>query len=208
MQLVKKIGLIAIVPSILAINGCKKEDDAAKKDVPHHAHEVEVITDVKLIFTNTADSTDKVEAKAKDPDGAGAKELEILDEITLDTGKTYDLTYQIMNNSETSGVDIGKEILEAADEHQLFFSFTNDAFMDPKGDGNIDNAADAINYNDKDSKGYALGLSTKWTTGADALTGGKFVVKLQHQPDIKTGSTGASDGDTDMELEFVLNIKK
>ena len=42
-----------------------EEDDAA----PAEENEEEVITDIKLIFTNKADANDKVEAKAKDPDG-------------------------------------------------------------------------------------------------------------------------------------------
>ena len=105
------------------------------------------------------------------------------------------------------GLDIVAEIAEEADEHQIFFAFTNDAFSNPMGDGNIDNASDAINYNDEDANGNPLGLNTTWTTGATAISNGNFTVRLQHQPDLKTATSGANDGETDFEIDFVLNIE-
>ena len=181
--------------------GCKDDD------VPDEENELEVITDVKLIFTNDADATDVVEASAQDPDGEGVEELKILGEITLDTDKTYTLTYEIFNNLETPGESIGAEIQEEDDEHQLFYSFTADAFASPTGDGNIDAASDPLNYNDTDGNGNSLGLSTSWTTPSSTISGGTFTARLQHQPDIKNATSGASDGDTDFELQFVLNIQ-
>ena len=35
---------------------------------------------------------------------------------------------------------------------------------------------------------------------------GTFTVQLQHQPDVKTATSGANDGDTDFALTFNLNI--
>ena len=66
------------------------------------------------------------------------------------------------------------------DEHQFFFSFPEGAFSTPAGDGNIDNASDAINYLDKDENGNNVGLYTSWTTSTDAKTG-RFKVVLMHQ---------------------------
>ena len=196
-------GLIMLLISGAVIVGCSKDDD----DVPPEENEEEVITDVKLIFTNTADSNDVVQARAQDPDGAGVQELAILDEITLGTNKTYTLTLEVMNNLHSPGENIGEEIAEEDEEHQLFFSFSNDVFASPTGNGNIDNSSDPLNYNDMDSKGNPVGLSTNWTTSSTQSTGGTFVVRLQHQPDVKSSSTGANDGDTDFELNFVLNIQ-
>jgi hypothetical protein len=202
MNQVKKYSLMAILLAGITLTGCKKEDD----EVPDKENEEEVITDVKLIFTNTANSNDIVEAKANDPDGVGVQELVILDEIDLDISKTYTLTFEVMNNLEAPGEDIGLEILEEDDEHQIFFSFSNNAFTNPLGNGNIDNASDPLDYNDVDGFENPVGLSTSWTTSSTVLTGGSFTVRLQHQPDVKTASSGANDGDTDFELNFVLNI--
>ena len=197
----KKYGLLAMLAVLTVFTGCGDDDEA-----PEPENELEVITDVMVIFTNDADPSDVVTASAQDPDGEGVQELQILGEINLAANTTYTLTYSIFNNLETPGEDIGAEILEEDDEHQLFFSFTADAFSSPTGDGNIDVASDPINYNDEDDNGNPVGLNTTWTTG-DALAGGTFTAQLQHQPDVKTATSGARDGDTDFELAFVLNIQ-
>lgn len=200
----KNYSVLALLFAAITLTGCSKDDDSA----PAHENEEEIITDVKLIFTNKNDATDVVEAKAKDPDGEGVQELEILDAINLDVSKTYTLTLDIANNLESPGEDIGEEILGEDHEHQFFFSFTNDAFSSPTGNGNIDNASDPVNYNDTDDNNNPVGLSTEWVTSATQLTGGEFTIRLQHQPDgIKTATSGANDGDTDFNLKFVLNIQ-
>ena len=195
--------LLFAVLTLFIFTACE-EDEAA----PEEENEEEVITDVKLIFTptNTLSGLATVEATAQDPDGAGVQELQVLGSIDLATNASYTLTYEIMNKLETPGEDIGEEILEEGAEHQIFYSFTDGAFTSPTGNGNIDNASDPVNYNDSDSNGNPLGLSTAWTSG-DALSSGSFTVRLQHQPDVKTSSSGANDGDTDFELTFVLNIQ-
>jgi hypothetical protein len=202
MNKMNNYGFIAMLLASVAVTSCKKDDEA-----PEEENELEVITDVKLVFTNTADAADIVEARAEDPDGAGVEELAILDEINLDSSKTYTLTLEVFNNLDSPGEDIGAEILEEDEEHQIFFSFSNDAFANPTGNGNIDTASDPLNYNDSDANGNSVGLSTNWTTSSTLLTGGSFRVRLQHQPDIKTASSGSNDGDTDFDLSFVLNIE-
>ena len=195
--------LLFAVLTLFIFTACE-EDEAA----PEEEEEMEVITDVKLIFTptNTLSGLATVEATAQDPDGEGVQELEVKDAINLAANATYTLTFDIKNNLETPGEDIGEEIKEEDDEHQIFFSFTNGAFTNPAGDGNIDNASDPINYNDQDANGNPVGLNTTWTTGG-AQNDGSFTVRLQHQPGVKTSSSSASTGDTDFELQFVLNIQ-
>ena len=197
----KKFSFYALLAAGLFVTSCNDDE------VPEPENTPEVITDVKLIFTNADDDTDVIEVRASDPDGEGVAELEILDELTLDTSTTYRLTYEIFNNLETPGEDIGEEIQEEDDEHQFFYAFSDGAFSDPMGDGNIDNAADAINYTDADGNGNPVGYTTTWTTSSDILTGGTFTARLQHQPDVKTDSSTATDGDTDFDLTFVLNIQ-
>ncbi|MEO0571128.1 MAG: hypothetical protein AAF039_05435 [Bacteroidota bacterium] len=195
------------------MDGMDDMDDMDDDDAPPEENEVEVITDVTVVFTNTEDPDDVVEATAQDPDGEGVMELTVDGPINLTTGVTYTLTFDIFNNLEDPGEDIGEEILEEDDEHQIFFQFTEGAFTDPMGDGNIgaDNAADPINYLDEDSDGQdgtgnPVGLVTEWTAG-DALTDGTFRVNLQHQPGVKTATSTSEDGDTDFDLTFVLNIE-
>ena len=176
-----------------------EEDEAA----PEEENEVEVFTDVKLVFTPTGGGA-AVEAAAQDPDGAGVQELQVLGAINLAANTSYTLTMVIENCLESPCELMNEEIEEEDDEHQFFFAFTNDAFTSPAGNGNIDSASDPINYNDSDSNGNSLGLNTSWTTGSAST--GTFTVQLQHQPDVKTATSGSTDGDTDFALTFNLNI--
>jgi len=50
-------------------------------------------------------------------------------------------------------------------------------------------------------------LSSTWTTSSTASSGASFTVRLQHQPDVKTATSGSNDGDTDFALTFALNIE-
>ena len=200
----KNLQLLAILFSVITIIGCSNDDDVA----PEEENEVEVFTDVTLIFTNTTDNSDVVRASAQDPDGTGIQELQILDAITLAADTEYTLTYEILNALDPSDVEnIGDEILEEDNEHQFFFSFTENVFSDPTGNGNIDATADPINYNDADENGNPVGLSSAWTTGGTASSEASFTVRLQHQPDVKTATSGSNDGDTDFELTFALTIQ-
>ena len=185
--------------SLVIFTACEDDDV-----VPEEEEEMEVITDVTLIFTSDAGAV--VTASAQDPDGEGVQELVVNDEIKLQSGTNYTLTFDIMNNLESPGEDIGDEIAEEDDEHQIFFAWTEGAFSNPTGNGNIDNASDPVNYNDADGNGNPLGLNTSWTAG-DPTTAASFTVRLQHQPDVKTSTSGANDGDTDFELQFRLTIQ-
>ena len=185
--------------SLVIFTACEDDDV-----IPEEEEEMEVITDVTLVFTSDAGAV--VTASAQDPDGEGVQELVVLDEIQLQAGTNYTLTFDIMNNLETPGESIGEEIAEEDDEHQIFFAWTEGAFSNPTGNGNIDNASDPVNYNDADGNGNPLGLNTSWTAG-DPTTAASFTVRLQHQPDVKTSTSGANDGDTDFELQFRLTIQ-
>ena len=188
--------LLYAVLTLFIFTACE-EDEAA----PEEENEVEVFTDVKLVFTPTGGGA-AVEAAAQDPDGAGVQELQVLGAINLAANTSYTLTMVIENCLESPCELMNEEIEEEDDEHQFFFAFTNDAFTSPAGNGNIDSASDPINYNDSDGNGNSLGLNTSWTTGSAST--GTFTVQLQHQPDVKTATSGSTDGDTDFALTLSL----
>ena len=190
--------LLYAVLTLFIFTACE-EDEAA----PEEENEVEVFTDVKLVFTPSGGGA-AVEAAAQDPDGAGVQELQVLGSIDLAANTSYTLTMVIENCLESPCELMNEEIEEEDEEHQFFFAFTNDAFTSPAGNGNIDSASDPLNYNDADGNGNAIGLNTSWTTGS--ASSGTFTVQLQHQPDVKTATSGATDGDTDFALTFNLSI--
>ena len=190
--------LLYAVLTLFIFTACE-EDEAA----PEEENEVEVFTDVKLVFTPKGGGA-AVEAAAQDPDGAGVQELQVLGAINLAANTSYTLTMVIENCLESPCELMNEEIEEEDDEHQFFFAFTNDAFTSPVGNGNMDNASDPINYIGFDGNGNPVGLNTNWTTGSAST--GTFTVQLQHQPDVKTATSGSTDGDTDFALTFNLNI--
>ena len=174
---------------------------AEDPDAPPCENEEEIITDVVLTWTPVGGG-DPVVATATDPDGEGVLDLMEEGPINLQENTEYTLTVELRNDLE--GEDITTEIMEEDDEHQFFFEFTEGIFSSPEGDGNIDNRDDPVNYNDFDENNLPVGLSTGWTT-ATTMSGGSFRIVLKHQPDIKSATSTADDGGTDIDLTFVIN---
>lgn len=172
-----------------------------------HGHDdgEEEINEVTLTFTPTGGG-DAIVVKWFDEDGEGVG-APTIDDISLAADTEYDMTVTLTNTLGTEPEDITAEIQEEDDEHQFFFAFTADIFSDPSGDGNIDNRDDPLNYNDEDDNGLPVGLSTKWTTGSATSSDATFQVVLKHQPDLKTATSDATVGGTDIDIEFNISIQ-
>ena len=166
--------------------------------------EEEVINEVVLTFTPEGGGDDVV-ATWFDADGDGVGNPTI-DDIDLEEGIQYTLAITLANTLE--GEDITAEILDEDDEHQFFFAFTENIFADPMGDGNFDNAADPLNYEDEDDNGLPVGLSTSWQAGGHTEEAGEFRVVLKHQPGLKSATSDATVGGTDIDITFPLNIEE
>jgi len=123
--------------------------------IEEHGEEEEVINQVALTFTPD-NGEEAVVATWFDADGEGVGNPTI-DEIDLEEGVTYALSMTLTNTLGSEPEDITAEIMEEADEHMFFFSFTDGIFADPTGDGNADNRMDPLNYNDMDDSGYPVG---------------------------------------------------
>jgi len=172
-------------------------------DAPAEENEEEVIDLVTLTFTPDGGGSDVV-VTATDPDGEGAQDLSPDGPISLETNTTYTLSITLENSAE--GENITEEVAEEDEEHMFFFEFSNDMFNSPTGDGNFDNRADAVNYEDEDSNGEPLGLETTWETGGSSF-GKTFRVILKHQPDIKSSTSTADDGESDIDVTWTVNIE-
>jgi hypothetical protein len=199
------IRITFFILSILVLTGCK-ENDPKKEDVP------ELITKVTLTFVPTTGGSPVI-VSATDPDGEGVQNIRMDGPINLPAGKTYTMQIDLINGlADPTSTDyrVTTEIAEKGDEHQFFFSWTNNAFSDPSGDGNIDNRTDPLNYtggaDSKDANGRPLGLTTTWTT-AGAMSGGTFRILLKHQPGLKSDTSDSSQGETDLDVSFALNIQ-
>jgi len=166
----------------------------------------EEITRITLTFTPD-NGEDPVTAIWFDADGEGSG-APTIDDIELEEDVTYDLDIVLANTLGTVDEDITSEIKSEGDEHMFFFSFSDGFFSNPIGDGNRDNRDDPINYNDVDSNGEPLGLLTTWTSGEHSETPGVFNIVLKHQPELKTATSDATVGGTDVDISFPLHIEE
>lgn len=179
------------------LQGCNDDD------VPPAENEEEVIDQVILTFS-PAGTGAAIVVTAADPDGEGAADF-VKPQIVLSANETYTLTLAINNTVE--GESITDEIREEDDEHMFFYEFTSGLFSSPTGNGNIDGRDGEVNYDasENDASGNPLGLTTTWQTATTSQSG-KFRLLLKHQPGIKTATSTAQDGETDIDLEFDITI--
>lgn len=191
--------LIGLIVTTGIFSGCGDDD------VPPAENEEEIINSVTLTFSPVGGGSDVV-ATYLDPDGEGTEDPRLTN-IELSTGTAYSLSITMANTLETPAEDITEEVEEEGDEHQIFFQWTDDIFSDPTGRGNI-NATGTVNYTDEDADGNPIGLSTTWTTVNQSLSGGEFRILLKHQPDIKSSSSSSSDGETDIDITWTLNVSE
>ncbi|MFA0963977.1 hypothetical protein AB9P05_19375 [Roseivirga sp. BDSF3-8] len=196
-NVMKKYQLVWALIGAMAFTSCG-DDDAPDAENPE-----EIITGVTLTFTPTGGGSDLV-FTATDPDGEGPEDLAVSGPIQLSLNTTYELS---IGMEGLDGEDIGAEVAEEDEEHQLFFSWTDGLFSSPAGNGNIDNADDDVDYLDVDGNGLPVGLLTEWSTSA-TQGAGTFRVILKHQPDIKSATSTSSDGETDVDLTWVLQVQE
>jgi len=190
--------LLLIVVGLLSSCG---DDDPTPSTMDE---EEEEITQVVLTFTPD-NGEEPVTATWLDADGEGSG-APTIDHIDLEEGVTYSLDMVLTNTLGSTPEDITAEIREEDAEHMFFFSFTDGIFTDPTGNGNVDNRNDPLNYNDTDANGLPVGLSTTWTTGEHTENAGEFNIILKHQPDLKTATSDATTGGTDVDITFPIEI--
>jgi len=204
----KTVGLACTIALVLFLSGCK-DDDPKKEDTP------ELITKATLTFTPVGGGTTVV-VTATDPDGEGVQDIAVDGPINLNAGKTYTLVIGLVNGLAAPtdpAYNVSTEVEEEGDEHMFFFSWTNDAFSNPTGNGNIDNRNNAVNYtggaNSIDVNGRPLGLTTTWTTATQAggTISSSFRVLLKHQPGLKSDTSDSNTGETDLDITFPLNVQ-
>ena len=184
--------LLALLFALLTFNACDDDDDI----IPEEENEEEEITTVSLIFEDE-DSNESV-FTWQDLDGDGGNDP-IIEDITLEVGKTYTLKIELLNENESPAEDVTEEVEGEGEEHQFFFS------------GSAINNLISISYDDDDDNGYPIGLDNNVTI---LSAGGPSIlnVVLRHEPD-KAG-TGVSDGnidnaggETDVSVDFNITVQ-
>jgi hypothetical protein len=150
---------------LLAATACS---DVEKDDHHDHHHDHEVISTVELNLTSQADGSTQtvrwLDPQTTDGDGQDV-------DIELTNGETYDLSISALNELEADVEDITEEILDEADEHQVFF--TGSVIKD----GTV-----TFTYADEDDEGLPIGIDSTLTANAgedDDLTG-ILTITLRH----------------------------
>lgn len=180
------IGLLALV----LFNSCSNDDDA----VP--VNEEEVITTLIATLTPQGGGTTIV-LTSRDLDGDGPNPPVINVSGNLSVNKTYSGSLSILNETTSPAEDITEEIEAEADDHQFFFTASN----------NIGTTAYALPF---DSNGKPVGTNFTFTTTAAAT--GSLTVVLRHLPNKNAENVAAGDitnagGETDIQVTFPIVVE-
>jgi len=187
--------------ALMALTFVACEDDDDDDDTPSAVNDEELITDLTLTFTNTADQSVST-FTFSDPDGPGAM-TPVIDDIVLSDSTVYEVNIEVLDASNPNDVeDITEEIEEEDEEHQFFFI-----------PGSAAESALTIVYDptELDEDGNPVGLRSTWATLGATSAGTTVRVVLRHELD--KGATGVSDGDianaggeTDIDVTFNLTV--
>jgi hypothetical protein len=179
----KNIITLSILTAFIAFGFTACKDDNPKPENPE-----ELITTVKLLFTDSADNSNTAIAVFADPDGPGGNSPVTTDTIKLQPNKTYYASIILLDESKNPVDTISNEVAEEKNDHLFVYTTTTTI---------------GITVTDVDDNNLPVGLASKWKTQAPIT--GTTTVKLKHQPDIKTGDPAL--GETDVEVGFATWVE-
>ena len=179
----KNVLFIASIVATLVFSACSNDDD----NTPDEVNEEEVITTLILTLTPEGGGpTVTFQSQDLDGDGAGAPELTVTGQLEANT--TYTSTIVFLNETEDPAENITLEVIEEADEHQVFYIAGGALNITPT-------------YLDGDGDGNPLGVLMGFETGDASL--GNLTIVLRHEPNKPNDGTLAdAGGETDIEAVF------
>ena len=199
-------GLLTLVTTLSV--GCTPGgvDTPSPEDNPQ-----EVITTVELTFTPSGGG-DSVVARFADPENDGDP---IVDPIALADGGNYTLAIRFLNELASPTEDVTEEVLDEADEHQVFIY--GDVVDGPAS--TVPNAILTQAYADEDDNGFPIGLNHDLV--ANAAGTGSLSVLLRHLPpendtpvktadlaeDFAANGEAGIPGDTDVNVTFDVEVQ-
>ena len=186
----KKINLLIVLfVSTFAFVSCNNNDD------PDPVNPEEVITTLTATLTPQGSGT-VVTLQSRDLDGDGPNAPVITVSGSLAANTTYNGTVEVLNETETPAEDITVEVQEEAEEHQFFYTPTNNIVT--------------VAYTDTDGNNDPIGLTYTLTTTAAGT--GNLTITLRHEPNksasgVSTGDITNAGGETDVEATFSITVQ-
>lgn len=212
--------LVLALGGALALPGCTG-GDGFDGDTGGDGNESEVITTVRLSFLPDGGGADPVDAIFSDPDGDGGVSGSA-EPIALVSGYTYAFTVAFLDELQEPVQDIGAEVAEEAEEHQIFVTGT--AVEGPATPADPDALVQHA-YTDRESDygenlvGDDLPVGLAGTIVARGGGAGTFVITLRHLPELngqpqkvaglaeQLAAGEPLPGDVDAAVEFELTVQ-
>ncbi len=182
----KKLKFLPLLLIALVVIACNNDDD----NTPDIVNEEELITSVVVTLVNGPDT---VVLSSRDLDGDGPNDPEVTVSGNLQNNVSYDGSVQFLNETESPVDNITLEVIEEADEHQVFFIPGSGLIVTPE-------------YVDTDADGNPLG--TQFTLATGDASDGTFNITLRHEPTKPNdGSLSDAGGETDISVTFDLTVE-
>lgn len=176
-----KIFLLLFAVSAFVVTACDKDNNDGNNDQ-------ELITTVRLTFTEVGGGSSTFTVKDLDGDGGNPP---IADTIKLKANTAYTIGVEFLDESEANHThDITEEVKKEAEEHLVCFAASGAMSVPIAGD--------------QDGNGKPLGLENALTTGAAGT--GSLQVSLKHEPD-KSAANPCTTGETDAEVTFDVTVQ-
>ena len=182
MKTMKRCSMYALLA--IAMVGCSDDD------TPVVINQEEVITTV--VLTLTPQSGNQVVLTTIDLDGDGPDVPETSVSGSFSENTQYQGAVRFLNETETPAEEITDEVIEEADEHQVFYTISEGL--------NI-----TTTYVDFDSNGNPLGINITLVTGE--ASSGSLTITLRHEPVKPNDGLDSAGGETDITTTFDVSIE-
>lgn len=185
----KKLNVLALIfISVTLFYACNDSDD------PMIVNEEEVITTLTATLTPEGGGT-MITLQSRDLDGDGPNEPVITISGDLTANTVYDGAIEVLNETISPADNITLEVLEEGDEHQFFFTASNNFVT--------------VAYADFDTNNDPIGIDFTLTTGN--ASSGNLTITLRHEPNkaangVNSGDITNAGGETDVEVTFSVTV--
>lgn len=179
--------------------------------------ETELITSVVLTFT--AEGAEPIVAAFRDPDGDGGASG-TADAITLAADTEYAVSVEFLNELEEPPEDIGLEVADEAEDHQVFLYGSAVSGPAATGGNLLTHAyADTESSYGPNAVGEDLPLGLQNTITTASAGEGELEVMLRHLPELNgaaqkssdlamlLASGGALPGESDANVRFDVTVQ-